>query len=143
MSVTTGVNRPVATSIRPSRWKSEPSSDVTQSVAVGSELGAAISDLAAMVADRRHPSAGEVDEVEVRLGDLQIFDRDRAAIVMREIGEAPAAARNLRDQAVGRGIARVDHVEIGVGAVAPGRAVADPAGRHGSRRRTCCGCARR
>ena len=38
MSVTTGVKRPVAGSIVPSRWKSEPSSEVTQSVPSRREL---------------------------------------------------------------------------------------------------------
>ena len=56
-----------------------------------------------------------------------IVDRHRAAAVGREIGDPPAAALDLGDHPVGRGVARIDHVEIGVGAVAAGRAVADPA----------------
>ena len=95
--------------------------------AVRREDGAAIGDVAGCVADRGQAAALEIEQVEIRIGDLLIVDDDGAAAVMGEIHDVPAAALDLRHHPVGRAVARVDDIEVGVGAVAAGRAVADQA----------------
>ena len=96
-------------------------------LAVRRELRAAIGDLSIVIADRCHPPAGDVDQIEVRFVDRDILDDHTATAIGREVGQRPAATLHLRQHPVGRGVAGVDQVEIVVGAVAPGRAVGKPA----------------
>ena len=93
--------------------------------AVGGIFAAAISDGLRMIADRGHAAAGEVELVEFDVGDRAIFGGDGGAVARRDRGDAPAAALDLGDAALRAGVARVDDVEVVVGAVALGRAEAD------------------
>ena len=95
--------------------------------AVGGRLRAAISNRPFMIADGCHRAAGEVERVKVGLGNRYVIADDRGFSIGHEIGNAPAAARDLRHQPVGFGIARVHHIKIGIGAVATGGCVADQA----------------
>jgi hypothetical protein len=79
-----------------------------------------------VIADRRELAAGDIQPPQVALLDRDIFAHHRALAVGREAGDRPAAALDLRDKAVGRRIARVHHVKIGIDAVAARGAVGDP-----------------
>ena len=111
--------------------------------AVGRERRAAIGDLAPVVADGREAAIDDVDQVQVRFGHLDIFDRHRAPAVGREIGDPPAAARHLGDHA-GRSKDRAGRPHRGrLPCRCAGSSCSRSAGRHGSRRRTGCGFGRR
>ncbi|MNY00649.1 hypothetical protein D3C86_1331500 [compost metagenome] len=85
-----------------------------------------IGDLGLGIRQRRHAAAGDVQLIDRRMVDRHPVQHQSPGAVGREVGDVPAAARNLGDQPVGRGIARINDIEVHVRAVATRRGVADP-----------------
>ena len=88
--------------------------------AIGGKAPAAIGDLLLVVANRGHGATGQIKPEQVGLGHRDIVGDDRKLVVWSEPGNAPAAALQFLDHSVGLGIARIHHIQIGIGAVAAG-----------------------
>lgn len=92
---------------------------------VGRVVRVGVGDVFLLAGDRAQLAALQVDLDNDRMRYRHAIHRERLVAVGREIADVPTAAADLRDKAVGGRIARIDHVQIHVGAVAPARRVAD------------------
>ena len=91
--------------------------------AVGRELRAALGNRLLVIAQRGQLARCQIEQIEIALGHRDIVGHHRRRIIGRKAGDRPAAAADLRHHPGAGGIARIDDVEIGVGAVAAGRAI--------------------
>jgi hypothetical protein len=89
--------------------------------AVGGKSSAAKRDGLAVVADRRHRAADQIEAEQVGFLHRRIFADQRPTLVRREIEQAPAAALYLRHHPARLRVAWVHHINIAVAPVAQRR----------------------